>query len=231
MSNGESALELIGPTPDFSGDLNIDAALSAAGGEVGPTWLDSLSRFAERALPFMKLGTGLAGIGTGIASTVQAGHQQGILDRAQRASERAQQTAISTAAPSAAAGAALTPAGVQALLGGQLPPALEAQVEQWKNDARARLRQYYAHLGQSDSTSSAQIEDMIEAQAQQLRGQLAQQLLQSGGDETRIALGGASVAGNLAQAEGGTAAGQAGSLQAAIARANQALFDYLGRTG
>lgn len=65
-------------------------------------------------------------------------------------------------------------------LTGKLPPQLEAQVQQALHDATVTEQSKYASLGLSNSTMSADQQAYLQLQTEAMRGQLAQQLAQTG---------------------------------------------------
>lgn len=171
--------------------------------------LDQLAGYASKAMPFMKLG--LAGMGayTGVEAANQAKEQNALL-------RKSEERTAAAAAPASAAAARLLPAGTDALLGGALPPELEAQVSQWEQDTRMRFRTMAAHMGIDVSTMEGQVEAWIEEQKPLMRAQLAQQLMGAGGAAASTA-----ISGNSSVA--GTAGRQGSELSAAMGGANQAL--------
>jgi hypothetical protein len=118
-----------------------------------------------------KIGLTGMGIAGGIAGQKQAAEQVAMQKRAQQGLERA-------AAPAVATGGTRTTAGGQALMGGALPPELEAQVQQWKQRAIAEMNDRLAKMGITDSTMQQQYLTWINEQEQIQRGQLAGQLYQ-----------------------------------------------------
>jgi hypothetical protein len=201
----------------FSG-LNLSPGQATSVGPVGDMGgggfnFSDISGYAKQALPFLQLGSAGLGAYTGIRGMQQAGQQQGFLTSAEK-------TAQSAAAPALAAGQQLLPAGTSALLGGNLPPALEATVNQWKNNWRTQLRQYAAKAGIPESTMMAQYEGIIESQAQELRAQLAQGMITSGTSALQPAIQASQVQGQMALHQGDTTT-------AAISNANAALAKLL----
>lgn len=174
----------------------------------------NLGKIAEGALPFVKAGIGAGGLYAGIKGLDYAGQQQKVLQEAEK-------TSAAAAAPGIAAAQQLIPAGTSAVLGGPLPPALEAQVEQFKANEKAKARQALAHMGFTDSTALQQMDAWIDMQADQLRAQLASGLLGAG-------VG--AVPGGVAGQAGQIAGQQAGSVTGAVTAANQALSQLLART-
>lgn len=209
-----------GGGPEQLAGPGMEAASAGTGGGGAGFW-DTLSSagssiggLAKAALPIAQLGTTGLGIYGGVKQQQRGAEQMEILKQQQRQQQQ-------MAAPAAQAGGALTQAGQAALLGGALPPALEAQVEQFKNDARMRLRQQLAATGQTDSSAMLQYEAWIESQAQQLRGQLAGNLYGQGLSGIQTGLGPSTA---VSQSALGIAGGTQGSLEAA----NKALAQLLG---
>lgn len=203
----------------FSG-LNLSPGGASSVGPVGDMGggggfnFSDISGYAKQALPFLQLGTAGLGAYSGIRGMQQAGQQQGFLTGAEKTAQGAAGTAL-------AAGQQLLPAGTQALMGGNLPPALEATVNQWKNNWRAQIRQYAAKAGIPESTMLAQYEGLIESQGQELHAQLAQGMIQSGTSALQPAI-------QAAQAQGQMALHQGDTTTAAITNANAALAKLLG---
>ncbi len=223
----------LGGSGNFGGELaggsygpllgdSAGAAAPAGGGGFGGWLSDVGSGVANMgAGDWMKaLGTagqlGSTGLGMygGIKQMQQGAEQMNVLKQQQKQQQE-------MARPAAQAGGALTAAGSAALQGGALPPALEAQVEDFKNNARMRYRQMLAQTGQTDSTAGTQMDAWVEAQALKLRGELAGGLYQQG-------LGGISAAMGPSTAVSQTAMGMAGGTQGSLAAANKALADLLG---
>lgn len=191
--------------PDFS-------AATGAGG--GGGFLDTAAGFAKGIAPWAGLGLTGMGIASGIKGQQQGADQYKLLQKAQQFQQQ-------TAAPAAAAGSALTSAGQQAMLGGPLPPQMEAQVQAWGEQARAQLRQYFAHAGISDSTMMQQMESWIVEQEQLMRNNLASSELSAG-------LAGISAAGGPATQMANTAQQQMGGQNNALAAANAAIAQITG---
>lgn len=209
-----------GFSPGGQYDISSVGAGSGGGGGFGD-WLgklgsgfDSLGSAAKSAAPLIGLGTTAMGIYGGIKQQQQAADQMKVLQQQQR-----QQQAM--AAPAAQAGGALTQAGAAALQGGALPPALEAQVEDWKNRARMQYKQMLASQGMTDSTAALQYDAWLETQAQKLRGDLAGGLYGQGLQGLGTALGPSATVSQ-------TAMGLAGGTHGSIEAANKALHDLLG---
>ncbi len=190
------------------------APMSSVPGGGGGSWLDTLSGYANQAMPFLRLGTQGLGAFAGIEGMMQAGRQNKYMQQAQKTAQQA-------AAPALAAQQALLPAGTSAMLGGALPPGLEAQVNQWANGAKAQARQYYAHAGIQDSTMMAEMDAYIDQLAQGMRAQYAQGLLTGGFQAGQGAVSAAGLGGQLAGLGEGAA-------NQAVQQANQALYRVLG---
>ncbi len=203
------------------GPLISEPTISDTGGGGFGDWIgklgggvESLGKFAKSAAPILGLGTTAMGIYGGINQMQQGKEQMGILRQQQRQQQQ-------MAAPAAQAGGALTQAGASALTGGALPPALEAQVEDWKNRARMQYKQMLASQGMTDSSAALQYDAWLETQAQKLRGELAGNLYGQGLQGVQTALGPSATVSQ-------TAMGMAGGTQGSLEAANKALADLLG---
>ena len=204
------------PTLDTSGLLGITGSapnIPTGGGD----WLSTINSGLKSITPALGLATTGASLGAGIYGMTQAADQ-----RAQLMKQQKQQAAL--AAPAAQAGGALTAAGSQAMLGGPLPQQLESQVEQFKQNAKMKIRDYLAKAGISDSTMAQQFDTFIEMQADTLRSQLAQNLLQSGYSGIGAAMG---PSGQVSA----TAQGLMGSTSDTINAANKSIALLMGQTG
>jgi hypothetical protein len=209
---GELAGGSYGP---LIGEAAAGAGGAGAGG--GGGWWDAMGGIgglAKAAGTAAQLGSTGMNIWGGIEAMNRGKEQMGVLRQQQK-----QQQAM--AAPAAASGGALTAAGSAALTGGALPPALEAQVEDWKNQSRMRYRQQLAAQGITDSSMAGQMEGWIELQAQKMRGELAGNLYGQGLAGVQTAMG-PSVAASQ------TAMGMAGGTQGSLQAANEALAKLLG---
>lgn len=152
-----------------------------------------------------QLGSAGLNIYSGIQAMEQGGQQQKQQEQQQERFEHSQEAAQAereqqwarndeiwnAGAGVRAAGSELTEAGKQALLSGQLPPLLEARVTEWLDKQRTQLHDYFARAGIGDSSMMAQWEAYLNQQAQAMRGQLAQQLLQGGGSTFTAGMSGA----------------------------------------
>lgn len=193
---------------------DVSAGTGAGGGGFS---MGGLNDVLKGITPALGLATTGASLGAGIYGMTQAAAQRHQLEQQQK-----QQAAL--AAPAAAAGGQLTSAGTQAMLGGPLPQQLESQVEQFKQNAKMKIRDYLAKAGITDSTMATQFDTFIEAQAQSLRSQLAQNLLQSGYSGIGAAMG---PSGQVSA----TAQGLMGSTTDTINAANKSIALLLGQSG
>jgi len=176
-----------GDTPVFStGGSNFD-------GGGGSSWLSSLGSGLGSALtkaaplisPALSLGQAGLGLYSGIKG-MQQGAEQNAMQKA--AIKNQQQVTQAALAP----GQQLTAAGTAALMGGRLPEGLESQLDQWKTQQLAQIRDYLAKSGQGNSSTLQQWEAYINGQVPAMRAQLAQGLLQPGGNLLQTASSGAS---------------------------------------
>lgn len=212
--------------PGFAGGsygplISEPTAVDTGGGGGFGDWLgklgggiDALGAGAKSIAPLLGLGTTAMGIYGGIQQQRQGAQQMDVLRQQQRQQQQ-------MAAPAAQAGGALTQAGQAALMGGSLPPALEAQVEDWKNRARMQYQQMLASSGQTDSSAALQYDAWLETQAQKLRGELAGNLYGQGLQGVQTALGPSATVSQ-------TAMGMAGGTRGSVEAANRALHDLLG---
>lgn len=214
------------PLPDFSAAAGANffpgetpgtygAGAPGPGDGSGGGIFGNLSGFAKDALPFLRLGTGVLGAGVGFSALNQAGKQQALLSNAQK-------TSAAAAAPGVAAAGELIPAGTKALMGGPLPPELEAIVNNFINSEKTKARQTLAKMGLTSSDAATQMDAWIEQQALELRAKLAGGLLQSGT--------GAIPPGVTGQA-GPLASQQTTSINTAVQEAQRAMFNLLGQQG
>lgn len=58
---------------------------------------------------------------------------------------------------------------------GEIPPAIEAQITNWTQGAKAKALDYLARSGQADSSARVQMEEYIDKQAQAMRAQYLQE--------------------------------------------------------
>lgn len=172
-----------------------------APGGGGTDW-SSIARGATGGLGALGNILGLGVSGLGMANAVKAMQQGG---QQQKVMREAQQQAQQVARPAAQAGASLTAAGEQAMLGGPLPGQMEQMVQKWKNESRARIQQYLAKSGISDSTMAAQFESWIDQNEGLYRQQLANTLLEGGYRGVQTATQPIGMSGNMAANQmGGT---------------------------
>jgi len=216
-----AGLSLMGPGAPGGMDWAraIPGAVADAGGgfdwgSLFKTIGSGVADFSRVAAPALGLGIGLTGAVRGVQAASEAGKQQNILHEAQKQEQR-------IAEPAANYAAAVIPAAQTAVLGGPLPPGLEAQVDKFRRDAISRYRDYFSRAGISDSTMMQQVESMVDEQAVILRSQLAERLATSGFEGSRVALG-------PEQAVADQATRQLGTTGAAIADANRAIAILLG---
>ena len=171
--------------------------------------IDPVLGFAKAAAPFAQLGTA----GAGIANSIMGMQQGAQANKALGQSMRTQRDIAGAALPEATK---LTTAGGEAMLGGPLPPGIEAQVNDWKQRTRAEMNSYLSHAGIANSTEQAKWDAWIEQQGYLMGQQLAGGLYGQGLQGLGVAGGGAA---GLA-----STAGQMGSgVPQSIAGANKAL--------
>jgi len=179
--------------------------------------LGTVGKGAQAILPFLGLGTAGLGLYSGIKGMQQAGETRQQNQQATRTQQQAADTSLQT-------GQQLTTAGTQAMMGGALPPGLEAQAKQWEDAYRAQVNNYLAKAGMGTSSSAAQWEPYITQQAAIYRQQLASGLLAPG----QTGLQTAANAG--AQVVGSNQASQSG-IGNVLQSANQALYALQAASG
>lgn len=196
-----------GAIPDLTGGGLLGAGTPATPSPQGFfSGLGSdLGSIARGAVPFVQLGTGLAGIGAAGLGAYNAAQQRALLAQAQKAQLQAAKPASEFAATA-----------LQRAEQGQLSPQQQAAIEQWKANAKARIRQYLAKAGLSSSTAAADWDRYIDQQALAMAASWIQQEAQLGIGATQAATGAAGGLARTAQMEG---TGLSQSIQAA----NQAI--------
>lgn len=200
----------------FSG-LTVDAGTS------GMDWSGLAGQLfgglKEYGLPALQAGTGLMGVASGIRGGIQTGQNTGLVNQALKQQIEASKAAQQQAAPLAN----FSQEQLQAAQSGKIPPAIQAQIDQWAQAAKQRVMQMAASSGQGESSQLQAWLGWIDQQAQAMAAQALQDQIRQG-----IAAGG--VAGNVlgtgAAAAGGAgygAAQQQGGLEQIIAAANAAI--------
>jgi hypothetical protein len=192
----------------------------------GGNWWSGLSNalggfgdFARNLSPYLGLGTAGLGAASSVLGALQSGRQSKLAEGAAKQEKILSQQAQTAAAPIAGFSAEQLQLAQQ----GQIPPAIQAQINQWKQAAKQQAADFAARTGQGDSTTLQSWYQWIDQQAQAMQASALQNMeqlgIQAGGTAGGIlgqAMQGASAQGNLA--------GQnAGGIEALIAAANQVL--------
>lgn len=174
---GEAQLALNAPTEQGLGG-KIGSGIGDFASQVGD-FLTPKGGFTLESL----LGTvgKAAGTGAGLLNIVNAAKAGSQASRAQGQVNAARQSVFNTARPASESAAALIPAGTTAVLGGPLPPGLQAEADFFRSDALQRLNGTFAHLGITDSTMMQSLRNQVEQQYIILKERLGSQLLSSGG--------------------------------------------------
>lgn len=174
------------------------------------------SGIAKDVAPLLGLGTTGMGIYSSVSGISAAAQQNKLRADAQKYMKQTGRTAATT-------GEQLTTAGGNAIQGGALPKPLEARVQQFVTDSRAKFRSYFAKAGITDSTMRQEYEAWIDQQAELMRGQLAESLLRSGYAGISTAMGPAQgLAQSADRVQGGTEGLIKGANKAIGALAGQA---------
>ena len=177
-------------------------------GKVGKAFTDDpLSAFSKS----LGIGATAMGIGNQMNLQKQIGTQTKNI-------ERGQAQASAAAAPAVAFGTET----LNRAAGGNLTPAMQAQIDQWvaqkKADAHARL----ASMGMGNSTAINQLDQLIEQQAMSMKGQMLSQQQETG-------LAGINVGVGAATGSMGVSQQQQQTLLSLIAEADKALGQMTGR--
>jgi hypothetical protein len=192
------------PTPDAGGGGWLSNLTGGLGKIMSP-----VADVAKSASPLFGLGSA----GASIANSIM-GMKQGA--QAQKATQQAMGTQRDISRAALPSATALTQEGATAMLGGPLPPGIQAQVDDFKRKSKAEINQYLSHAGIADSTMMAQWDAYIEQQATLYGQQLSQGLYGQG-------LQGLGVAGGGASALSSTAERMGAGVPSSIADANKAL--------
>lgn len=223
-AGGSSAWQqFIGSAPNKAGEGG--SGLRGAVSEVGSV--------AKDVAPLFQIGAGLTGAAANIYGAGQIANQTQMANRATRSQLQSAQQARDVAGQVSAPAGTLTNFGTEQLRraeAGQLDPALESYIDQWKAGAKQLMLQRLSSSGQANSSTAEQVNQFIERQAIQIRAGMLEQMktqgvgaTQAGGgllvNESSVLTGAGQAAGGAAQ----TAQQQSAVLANLIAGANQAL--------
>lgn len=203
--------------PDTGGTNFSDVVKGISGGIK-----DTITPFASLAgavAPIVGLGTAGMGLAAGVQGAKQAAQQTKIMREGQRLQGDASRATQAAAAP-------LTQFGsqeLQAAQAGQIPPAIQAKIDLWKQGAMQKARDFAARSGQGDSTMLAQWEAYIEQQAAAMASDYLQEEQRMGIQSLQAGAGALSSAGgqgaNIVQGAQQTG----GSIENLMKQANEAL--------
>lgn len=165
----------------------------------------------------------LAGAGGNLFASINAQNQAGEQLDMQK---KAEKQAVAATDPLRAGGSTVLAAGNSAMMGGNLPPNLEAQVQQMESAQIQQIRQTMANMGLAGSTMEQQMIEDMKARTLQYRNQIAQNLAQTG--QSEISAGVAPLAGVAA-----TAGNNVGGITNSVTQAQGAINKLmaLGSTG
>src|SRR5262252_4524435 len=182
----------------------------------------------DTLLGLTRAGLGVAQIPLSISALNQAAGARRALESSVNLARQSSERAATAAAPAVAASGALIPAGTSALLGGSLPPEIEANINEQINQYRSTKLDQLVRQGMDPIQARAQIEGEVQQLEQRLRLQWAESLTGAGGGLLSQATGaivaetgGAGTAGRLAGAEFQT-------VEEILQNANNALARLLG---
>lgn len=218
-------------TPDWSvgGNLNLSPGTAIQLGPIGDGgggfWsglgsaLGNFGSFASQLAPFLSLGTQGLGAASGVMGALQSGRQSRLAEQAAQQQKRLAQQAETVASPLAG----FSQEQLQLARQGQIPPAIQAQIDQWRNAARQQAADFAARSGQGDSTTLQSWYSWIDQQAQAMAAQALQNMEQIGIQAGGTAGGVLGQAMQGVQSQANIAGQNAGSIEALIAAANQIL--------
>src|SRR5262249_13940534 len=109
-----------------------------------------------------KAGLGIAQIPLSVSALNQAASARRSLDRSVSTAQQSAQSAQTAAAPAVAASGPLITAGSQALLGGGLPPEIEANINEQINNYRSTKLDQLVRQGVDPMQARAQIETEVQ---------------------------------------------------------------------
>jgi len=206
------------PAPSAGGGFSFgDLAQGAkdVGGAIGKGVSGVLEPVSSVAKPLLPL-AGLATAGMGIASGVQGAKQAAAQNRLARQAQQMQQQSASA---TQAAAAPLTQFGeqqLQAAQQGQVPAAIQARIQEWKQAAMAAANDYMARSGQGNSQAREQWLAYIEKQAKAMEASYLQ-------EEERLGLQGLTQGAQTLASAGG----QAGNVAASATGQRSAIDDLM----
>lgn len=217
-----------GPGGDLGGGADVVSPISDLGGtisEAGKSAADTASGFnfgdiasgigglakgagsaARGVLPFAQIGGAVLGGVNTYKGMEQMSQQNKLL-------KQAQQRQAEAAAP-------LTQFGKEelALAGkGQVSPAIQAQIDEWKAGAKQKIRDYLARSGMGDSSALVEWENHIEQQGEAMKAAALQ-------DMQRQGVSSLSAGSQASTAAAGTSQQEQNALQQLIQQANEQLF-------
>jgi len=205
--------------PEFSQSFAPGATPSGGFGGFASSLLGDLGGIAKSVLPVAQLGGGLMGIASGIRGASQLGEQTKLAEQAAKRQGDISKAAEATAGPLSAFSQSELAAG-QA---GKIPPAIQAQIDLWKQGAKQRAQQVAASSGQGNSSQLASWMAWIDQQGEAMAAAALEQEMQRGIQAGGVAGGVLGQAAGAAGGSGQTAAQQQGSMENLIAAANAAL--------
>lgn len=222
---GEAVEQLAGPVAEAAGSAassapGIGSALSDVASTIGSgassvgsalgSAIGGFGDFAKKIAPVAQLGATGFGIASNIKAQQQAGENAKSIKRAIETQERA-------AVPLTNFGEAQ----LKNAQAGNIPPAVQAQIDNWVQAAKLKVRDYLARTGNPDSTAALQWDQYIEQQAKAMQ---AQALTAEGQQGIEALSRGASAASGVGQQAGQ----QQSSLENLIAMANKEIARIAG---
>lgn len=202
--------------------MNFEAPQTSWWNDLGSDFksgMQSFGNFAKAVTPFAQLGATGMGIYSGVKNAQSLADQTKIQQRSADTQERLAGQAEAAAAPVSAYSADRLGMAQR----GEVPPAVQAEIDQWLQQARQRWYDYLARSGQGDSQARVQIDAYLDQQAAAFKSQYLRDLEQAGVNAAGTAGGILAGAANTNARVGAGAAQQQGGLAQLIAAANQQL--------
>lgn len=199
------------PTPGFF--EKVGSSVGNFAGKVGSGLSDFAGKLGDEITgnPLKSLTTalGLGATGFGVAGSLNAQKQNA---QQMALTKKAQGEAAAAAAPAVDFGKTT----LQAAAGGNLPPGLQAGIDQWVQQQKAQVASRFAAMGMGNSDQIDQANRLVDEQAMAMKGQLLQQQEETG-------LAGLNTGVAAATGVMGSSQQQSAHLEELIAQANKAM--------
>lgn len=163
-----------GETPG-GGPYSVNETINQPEG--GGDWWSGIGDVAKKVTPWAQLGLQGLGAAQGVYGMVRGAQQQGIQREAQRRQSEIARQQQQQAAMSEQRGGETYGAGREAYdraMRGEVPSAIQQQIENWKRGAKQMAASRAAGAGQGQSSMLTQWEQWIDQQGEAMKGQWLQ---------------------------------------------------------